>query len=58
MFAQLDLLTDVSPLKKWNVSNGENFQNMFSNCESLKNGNILQSWKFPRDTDFDSMFLD
>jgi hypothetical protein len=57
MFADLELLTDVSPLKKWNVSKGEKFEKMFRGCESLNNRNILKSWKFSKVTDFESMFL-
>ena len=58
MFASLERLTDVSPLKNWNVSNGKDFNMMFSRCKSLKNGNILRNWKFSKNSDFKSMFLD
>ena len=56
MSLSVDRLTDVSPLKIWNVSRGENFEKMFSYCESLKNGNILKDWKFKKNYYFKSMF--
>jgi len=56
MFAGLELLTDVSPLKNWDVANCNDFSLMFRGCKSLKNKNILKNWKFGKNTDFESMF--
>ena len=35
MFFRCSSLTDVKPLENWNVSNGNDFSNMFSECSSL-----------------------
>ena len=35
MFYGCISLSDVNPLRYWNVSNGENFSFMFSECSSL-----------------------
>ena len=48
-------LTDVEPIQNWNVSKGNNFERMFSDC-SIKNGNLLQKWKFSNKAYFKSMF--
>ena len=48
-------LTDVEPIQNWNVSKGNNFVGMFYSC-SIKNGNLLQKWKFANQAYFKSMF--
>ena len=58
MFADLELLTDVSPLKNWNVAKGKKFKMMFRKCKLLKNKNILKNWKFSKNTDFNSLFME
>ena len=38
MFNYCYSLSDVKPLKKWNISNSEKFKGMFSSCFNLRKG--------------------
>ena len=46
MFYGCSCLSDIKPLKNWNVSNGTNFNEMFYGCSSLSNFKHLQNWKY------------
>jgi len=45
-------------ISKWNVSNVEDMNNMFSGCISLKNIGDLSSWDVSNVTNMNSMFFD
>ena len=49
MFSKCSLLIDAKPLEKWNVSNGNNFNNMFWKCSSILDLNPLQNWNVPEE---------
>ena len=44
MFSFCISLKDIKPLEKWNVSNGNNFEEMFRWCSSLKDIKPLEKW--------------
>ena len=44
MFNGCSSLTDIAPLRNWNVSKGEDFEFMFGNCLLLSNIEPLQNW--------------
>ena len=44
MFRECKSLSDIKSLKKWNVSNGNNFEDMFSGCHSLLDRTSIQNW--------------
>ena len=44
MFWDFKSLSDIKPLQNWNVSNGNNFSSMFSECSSLSDIKPLQNW--------------
>ena len=49
-------LTDISPLRNWNVSNGKNFQSMFAGCSMLSDIKPLENWKVDKGSNFSAMF--
>ena len=58
MFCGCKSLTGISPLKEWDVSNGNNFSNMFCICKSLKDISPLKEWDVSNGNNFSSMFCD
>ena len=46
MFYGYSSLSDIKPLRNWNVSNGNNFSWMFYYCSSLSDIKPLQHWKY------------
>ena len=56
MFSYCSSLTDISPLKNWNVSNGENFSGMFSGCISLTDIFPIKHWNVSNGNNFRGMF--
>ena len=50
------LLSDINPLKNWDVSKGINFDSMFRNCKSLSNINALENWDISKCENFSNMF--
>ena len=42
MFSSCESLSNIKPLKNWNVSNGKDFYGMFAVCKSLSNINPLE----------------
>ena len=56
MFRGCSSLSDINILYKWNVSNGNNFNNMFLGCSSLSNINGLQNWNVLYGNNFRGMF--
>ena len=55
MFYECRCLTDISLLKNWNVSNGNNFQSMFSGCANLTNIKPLEKWNVSNTKKFSYM---
>ena len=47
---------DIKPLENWNVSNGNNFESMFSGCSSLSDIKPLKNWNVSNGNNFSSMF--
>ena len=45
-------LTDITPLENWDVSNQNNFYNMFNECSSLSDIKPLQNWKVSNGKNF------
>ena len=56
MFYNCTSLLDISTLGGWNVSNIENFYQMFSSCESLKDISTLRGWNVSNGKEFSEMF--
>ena len=48
---------DITPLEKWNVSNGINFKGMFCGCSSLKGIKGLRYWIVSKGEEFETMFF-
>ena len=44
MFWGCSSLRDIKGLEKWNISNGNNFEDMFSGCSSLSDIKALEKW--------------
>jgi hypothetical protein len=55
MFQGLKIST-INPLKNWNVSNGKQFNYMFSNCQQLVDIKALKNWNISNGTDFGGLF--
>ena len=51
-------LIDISPLKKWNVSNAKSFECMFYACISLNDISPLKDWNVSNGENFNHMFCD
>ena len=49
MFYGCSSLSDIKPLQNWNVSNGNNFYDMFIRCSSISDIKPLQNWKYFKD---------
>ena len=49
MFFECGSLSNLNPLQNWNVSNGSNFEKMFSGCHRLSDLSPLQNWKISKD---------
>ena len=47
---------NINPLKKWNVSKGKNFSNMFSGCFLLSELSPLANWDIKSGNNFSGMF--
>ena len=54
MFCGCDSLSNIEPLKNWNVLNGSNFLHMFSECTNLLNIKPLENWNIS-DSYFDDL---
>ena len=46
MFFGCNSITDISPLKNWNVSKGEDFEGILGNCYSIIDRTQIISWRF------------
>ena len=47
MFYRCNSLSNINPLKNWNVSNGNKFLKMFAEC-GLSNINAIKNWKISK----------
>ena len=44
MFYNCSELSDIKPLEKWNVSNANDFSEMFSGCSLLSDIKPIKKW--------------
>ena len=49
-------LSDISPLKEWNIKKGNNFENMFYGCSLISDKKPLYNWIFPLGSKINGMF--
>ena len=49
MFYGCNLLSYIKPLEIWEVSKGNNFENMFFECSELLDLKPLEKWNFPKE---------
>ena len=49
MFGGCSSLSNIKPLKNWNVLNGNNFSGMFGGCSSFLDIKVIQNWKISND---------
>ena len=56
MFVECKKLKDLSPIVKWNVAKGTNFNYMFYGCDSLSNVYVLRKLNFSGKDYYKSMF--
>jgi len=56
MFSGCSLLSNIAPLKNWNISNGIIFSGMFSGCSSLLDKTPLEHWKALNNVLLNKMF--
>ena len=52
----VNVISEIKPLEKWNVSNGSNFMSMFSKCSSLSDITPLENWDVSNGIGFTYMF--
>ena len=56
MFSECDNLIDISPLKNWDVSNGQYFRCMFSKCSNLTTVSGIINWNLSNAKQINAMF--
>ena len=52
----LSSLKNMDGLKNWDISNGELFVSMFSDCSSLQNVDSLKNWNVSNRKNFGALF--
>ena len=56
MFGECNSLTDITPLKDWDVRNGQYFRNMFYKCANLTTVNGIKNWNVSNAKQLSGMF--
>ena len=56
MFNNCESLSNIKPLKNWNVSNGYEFGGMFNDCKSLSDIYALKNWNVSNGKYFRCLF--
>ena len=49
MFKDCSSLSNIKPIENWDVSNGDNFEYMFSGCKDSLSTKPLKSWNFSKE---------